>query len=72
MNSNTNINAKEEILKIKPTKGPSPPPAGEEKSGLNPTLTFVKSSKDTNADEETFKIKMSIEDTISKDNKTNY
>ena len=70
MKSNTNNKAKG--LKRKRTKGPDPTRAREKKSGLNPTLPFVKPSKDTDANKETVSIKMRIDDTISKDDKTNY
>ena len=50
MNSKTNT--KSIILKIKRTKVPAPPPAGEKNSGLNPALLFIEPAKDPDADKE--------------------
>ena len=57
--------------KSKFTKGTSPLPSREEKYGLDPTLLFAEPAKD-DADKETISIKMRIDDTISKVDKTNY
>ena len=70
MKSNTNTT--EKVLKRKRTKGPAPPPAGEKISGLNPALPFIKSAKDSDADEETISIKICIGDNIYREKKANY
>ena len=59
-------------MMIKRTKRPDPLPAGEKNSGINTVLPFVKLAKDTNSDKENVSIKMRIDDTVSKDDKTNY
>ena len=70
MKSNTNIKVKSS--KSKRTKVLAPPTDGEKNSRLNPALPFFEPTKDPDADKDTVSIKMCIDDTISKDNKTNY
>ena len=70
MSSNTNT--KQKGSKRKCTKGPATPPYGEKKSGLNTALRFVELAKDTDYDEETIRVKVCIDNTISKYDKTNY
>ena len=53
-------------------KGPSPLPAREKISGINPTQQLVNLANDLDADEETGSIKMRFDDNISKDCHTNY
>ena len=43
-----------------------------ENSGLNPTLPLLKPSKEPDDKKETISIKICIDDTVSKDYKTNY
>ena len=65
MNSTTNTKAR--ILKIKLTKIPAPSPARKKNYGLNTALPFFELAKDPDSDEDTFSIKMSIDNTVSND-----
>ena len=64
---NSNPNTKARILKRKSTKVPAPFTVGEEESGINPFLSFVKLANDPNAYKETVSIKMRINNTVSKE-----
>ena len=69
---NSNINTKEKGLNRKRMKVPAPPTSGKKNSIHNPALLFVEPAKNPNAKKEIFIIKLCSDDTISKDDQTNY